>query len=249
MVKILLLLLGLSALPLQAEPKWVVGELSVHYPPFHMELGKPRRGIYADLTQALLHRVNISHRTRYFTFSRLKRAYNKGDVQISCCTNPAWWQDVGGVDNSLFSIPLLDIRDLWVFPRGYAFDPAGVLADKRIALIRAFGYRGLEDGQYIRMDFDDVDQQLDAVDRHEADAAIVNEWVLLWELQHKAYGLDQPQEQDRVSVHVVVRPEASHLLPLLNQTIEEMQDDGSFDAIIRSYLPDFRPTSLPSPML
>ncbi len=239
------LLLALLTAPVASEPVWLLGELSVHYPPFHMLLGQERRGIYADLAQAVLHHARIRHGTRYFTFKRLKRAYSKGDIALSCCTHPAWWEDVGGVDAELFSDPLLEIRDVWVFPRGYAFDPVADLVGKRVALIRAFGYRGLEQGPFERLDQDDVDQILEAVSTHQADAGVLNEWVLLWKLKEQPYALDRPVEQDRVSVHFVVRPEARHLLAPLNASIAALRRDGTLDRIIRSYLPDYRPVIFP----
>lgn len=245
-----LLLLGCFwVLPLLAEPPMVVGELSLHYPPFHFTADDERPGVYSEMVHAVLDRAGLEYQEQWLTYDQLKPAFKEGRISILCCSHPAWWEALGGIDHQLFSMPLAENRDLWIFPRGGAFNPVSELDGKRVALIRLFGYRGVNDERIERIDHDDVDQLLLTVSEKRADAGIVNEWVLLWELKKQALLLDLPQEQDRVTLHMLVGPQWRDQLPAINDAIDQLHGEGVFEQILRSYLPGYRPVEFPADQL
>ncbi len=229
-----------------AEEPLRVAQVSLHYPPFHFEAGADRLGVYPEMLRAVLEEIGQPFDVVSLDYPELKPAYRSGRIHIICCTHPAWWQDDPDLDYRLFSMPLADNRDLWIFPRGEPFNPISELAGKRVALIRSFVYQGVADALIERDDHEGVESLLAAVADGRADAGIVNEWVLLWELRRTPMPFDLPQEQDRVTLHLLVHRDWQALLSRLNDAVDRLQANGTFERIIRSYLPGYRPVIFPA---
>lgn len=191
-------------------------------------------GIYIDLFREVLNGAGIQFTLIPIPKQRARIMFERGEAMLSCCDNPSWRMRDEELKVQLFSDALHDTHDLYVFPKGKAFDTKD-LRMRHIALVRGYGYRASE---YFgtRFDLESESKVLEFLSLGRADVAIINENVLQnWMLTHPN-SVVPGKCHDNASLHIRVHRQRSDLLEPINQSIKRMIESGKREEILRKYL-------------
>ncbi len=232
---ILLLMLPVMALQAQTDTNepLILPIYDNDKPPLAYKEKGEYRGIYIDLFKAVLDEAGIRYRFVPMPASRNQRMFEQGKIAMACCVNPAWYKEPQQQQMQLFSYPLFYTQDMFVFPPGKTFsiDDLAVLRDKRVALVRGYGYIGSENFSE-RIDLKNEQAVLDFIALGRADVAIVNERALdYWLARHPGAVVKGPVH-DRATLHIQLHRNWHELLGPLNQAITTLLDTGTVEIIL-----------------
>lgn len=230
----LMLLLMLPVMALQAQTG--AGEpliLPIYdndKPPLAYKEKGEYRGIYIDLFKAVLDQAGIRYRFVPMPASRNQRMFEQGKIAMACCVNPAWYKEPQQQQMQFFSYPLFYTQDMFVFPAGKVFEinNLSALQDKRVALVRGYGYIGSENFAE-RIDLKNEHAVLSFIARGRADVAIINERIIdYWLARHPGAVVKGPVH-DRATLHIQLHRNWRNLLEPLNQAITSLRESGEID--------------------
>ncbi len=208
-----------------------------HQPPLVLLDDGAISGIYVDLFREILTRAGIAPRFVSVPKRRARIMFEEGESVLSCCDNPVWRTRPKEQQVQMFSVAFYNTRDVFVFPVGKRFeiDNLSTLSDKRVAVIRGYGYRGSEwFGE--RVDIAIESELLEFIALGRADVAIVNDDVAKLWLFENGPKVELGSYHDIASLHVRVHRKREDLLPKINEAIGDIIRDGTRDRIVNRYL-------------
>lgn len=207
-----------------------------HQPPLVILDENRRSGIYLDLYREILTRAGLKFEFFSVPKKRLRIMFEKGETFLTCCDNPAWRTRPLEQQVQLFSDPFYRTRDVFIFPPKQKFEVKNlsVLASKKVAVIRGYGYRG-EEWFGERLDLGRESELLAFVALGRADLGIINEDLAKAWLLENTGKLSLGDYHDIATLHVRVHRERQDLLPRINSAIDSMVQDGTRKRILSSY--------------
>jgi ABC-type amino acid transport substrate-binding protein len=232
----LCILLGLSFFPFaQAAEEITVPIYDQERAPLSMQIDGEPRGIYTDLFREILRLADIQPTLVPIPPMRRRVGFETQLYEISCCANPAWRQRPREQEIQLFSQQFYWTKDVFVFPKGKSFtlNNLSLLADKRVAVVRGFDYRGSEHfGE--RINYNNEVTLIRALALGRADVGIVNEDILSASPQ-RAH-VDVGPIHDEASLHIRIHRSREDLVDPINNAIERIIQNGKRDQIVKGYL-------------
>lgn len=221
--------------PLRAE-KLTIPIYERHQPPLVLFRNNEFSGIYIDLFREVLSRSGIEPVFEATPKMRARIQFEEGIAVLSCCDNPAWRARPKEQQVQMFSESFYTTRDIFIFPQGKTFPIHSLaqLSDKKVAVIRGYGYQGSEwFGE--RIDIGSESELLLFVSLGRADVGIVNEDVARHWLKAQGKAIDFGEYHDVATLHIRVHRSRMELLLAINKAITEMITDGTRDKIIARY--------------
>lgn len=191
-------------------------------------------GLYPDLFAAVLNRAGIGHTFRPVPQNRRRVEFANGDQVLDCCSNPAWRTQPREVAVQVFSDPIYETRDIFVFPKGKAFAITEMadLQTKSVAVVRGFGYAGSEwFGQ--RIDLDNEEALIKFVSLGRADVGISNDVIV--QASRFRDRIEIGPIHAEASLHIRVHRSRLDLLDPINAAISSLVLDGTIEDLERKY--------------
>ncbi|MCG7498851.1 transporter substrate-binding domain-containing protein [Vibrio sp. Of7-15] len=198
-------------------------------------------GIFSDVMKELGKRVQIELvASEPLPVLRAHKAFVEGDIILECCINPAWRQEDGQGEVSLWSETVMTAEEVLIFPKGksFIFSKPEDLSGKKVATIHGYAYFN---EQYFERD-DSVNNisLVRKVAQNRSDAGIIDRVELEY-----IYGHHEALEKTVVEIGPIfhfhelklrIHSSKPEWVEIFNNAIMEMHRDGTMDSIIDSYL-------------
>jgi len=204
-------------------------------PPLSIVKDGEASGIYPDLFREILKEAGLTPDLLPVPPMRRRIGFETQLYHLSCCANPAWRQRPREQEVQIFSKQFYWTRDIFVFPKGKAFevDKLSQLSDKLIATVRGFDYRGSEHfGD--RVNFQNEVTLMRGLALGRADVGIVNEDIFNASPQKKY--LEIGPVHDEASLHIRIHRARIDLVEPINKAIDKIITSGKRDQIVKDYL-------------
>ena len=196
-------------------------------------------GIYLDVFKKVLENAKIDYKFEPLPMQRRRKFFEEGKSYIDCCPSPNWRKSDAEAAVQLFSDPLFNSDDLYIFPKGKAFKVPNIdiLGQKKVAIIRGYGYKGMAIFKDKAMQLNSEDELIGFIEKGRADVGIVNGFVLnYWLKTHPNTQLDVGEIHESTSLHIRIHKAKKELLPSINQAITKLKGSGEIDQILKKYM-------------
>lgn len=200
-------------------------------------VGEHIYGIHADIFKKVLLQSGIKFSFQPTPHLRRRLLFEAGEVVIDCCSNPAWRQRPLESKLQLFSIPIDESADHYIFnqDKQLQVNAFSDLKDKVVGVIRGFSYSGSEYfGHTVKVKTEK--QLLELVNLQRVDLAIVNKHVAKYYVNKKQLNIVIGPLHDKKTLHIRLHKSYAELLPKINRSIELLVQSGEKDSIIKRYL-------------
>lgn len=200
-------------------------------------VGEHYSGIYAEIFKAVLTRAGLSFNFQPTPNSRRRLLFEEGEVIIDCCANPEWRQRPLEKKYQLFTLPIDESADHYIFNRAKQLD-VNAYSDLKahvVGVIRGFSYSGSElFGHTVEVKTEE--QLLEMVNLKRVDLAIMNKHVAEYYIKKKQLNLAIGPLHEKKTLHIRLHKSNAELLPKLNKIIKELVDSGERERLIKKYL-------------
>lgn len=209
-------------------------------PMAQIENDQPTQGIMLDIMLSLARHVGQPAEFIVLARARLQNALRHGEVDIRCFVAQSWIADTA--DDYIWSLPLLELRDVLVSPRNgmEPFNPHA-LAQQPIGTVLGYIYPSLESmfdaGQLQRNDVRSQEQVLHMLRAGRFDYAVSNQLTLDWFNRH----LKPEQHLHAVAVlqeHALgclIRNDPKLPIQTILGALTQMKNSGEIEQIILRY--------------
>lgn len=208
-------------------------------PMIHIENGKATGGILFDLQTRLAQKVGRSAEMLVMPRLRVQTMMLRGELDVRCNTNPQWMQTA--YHQYIWSVPFMDQRDLIVsYYDAPDLDMTGLVGE-RLGTVLGFRYPSLDalfdNGQLVRDEGRTQDLVLEKLQAGRYQYAVSSQLSLDWfnRNQRPEQRLREVAEIAADPLSCVVRDAPDVPTQALLHALEQMQQDGEFEAIIARY--------------
>ncbi|KAF7788712.1 hypothetical protein PRUB_a1758 [Pseudoalteromonas rubra] len=210
--------------------KYSISGSGTFYPYFTNDPQHP--GILPDLVTRILTQSALAGENIVLPAKRTNRYLESGKIDFDLIS-PAWLKASQLTDPQfVFSDAMLLIRE-YVVTRA-ATTPVNSLAGRMVGTVRGYYYH--DDDEFVRADFESERALLQALKKGRIDMAIIGDLpAQYWSAQDKVT-LHFNQLHSQGTLHIRLRAEHAHLLPVLNRAIQTLRDTGQITRIETDYL-------------
>jgi len=194
-------------------------------------------GIYTELFTAVLKHAGIDYELHPVPPLRKRAMFEDGEMAVSCCSNPAWRNREQEIAVQLFSLPIYESADHFIFKRAQPFtiQTPSDLKNRVVGTVRGFTYPGSEFfGTDVKVQTEEV--LLEMLHLGRVDLAIVNKDVAAYYIKKNGLDLVIGPVHDKHTLHIRVHRSYDFLLPKINDAISHVITSGQRDTIIRRHL-------------
>ncbi|MFC3093848.1 substrate-binding periplasmic protein [Alteromonas sediminis] len=194
-------------------------------------------GIYAELFTAVLKQADIDFELFPVPAMRKRIMFENGEMALSCCSNPAWRNRQKELQVQLFSLPIYESTDHYIFNSNQIFNIAAPsdLKTRVVGTVRGFTY---PDSEWFGTDIkvQTEEKLLELLHLGRVEVAIVNKEVAEYYINKNGWALTIGPEHDKHALHIRVHKQHAALLPSINQAITQTIRSGRRDQIIKRHL-------------
>lgn len=198
-------------------------------------------GIFSDVMKELGKRVEIELvESEPLPVIRAHKAFVDGDIVLECCINPAWRQEDGQGEVSLWTDTVMTVEEVLIFPKNksFTFNKPEDLSGKKVATIHGYAYFN---EQYFERD-DSINNisLVRKVAQNRSDVGIIDRNELEYIYRHHTALKNTVIEIGPIfhfhELKLRIHTNRSEWVEIFNKAITEMHRDGTMDLIIQSYL-------------
>lgn len=208
-------------------------------PMIRLKSGHPTDGILYDLHLRIAEKLGRKAEQPVMSRARIQASMAEGVVDVSCYMNPAWLT----VDHASYrwSVPFMTQRSILVARPDTPAARLSSLRGQRIGTVLGFYYpeadASFRDGTLIRDDARTENQVLEKLAARREDYAISTQVALDWFNRNKPAErrLLVVEQLSAFPIHCIVRDEPDVPAREILDAMQQMQDDGEFDAILARY--------------
>ncbi|MEC4088435.1 MULTISPECIES: substrate-binding periplasmic protein [Pseudoalteromonas] len=210
--------------------KYSISGSGTFYPYFTNNPQHP--GILPDLVARILTQSAIEGENIVLPAKRTNRYLESGKIDFDLIS-PAWLKASQLTDpRFVFSDAMLPIRE-YVVTRAPA-PSLNNLSGRMVGTVRGYYYH--DDDEFVRVDFESERALIQALNKGRIDIAILGDLpAQYWSAQDNV-ALHFNQLHSHGTLHIRLRAEHAHLLPVLNQAIQTLRDSGQITQIETDYL-------------
>ncbi|KNC68841.1 substrate-binding periplasmic protein [Pseudoalteromonas ardens] len=210
--------------------KYSISGSGTFYPYFTNDSQHP--GILPELVSRILTQSALEGENIVLPTKRTNRYLASGKIDFDLIS-PAWLKASQLTDPQfVFSDPMLTIRE-YVVTR-VATTPINSLAGRMVGTVRGYYYH--DDNEFVRVDFESERALIQALNKGRIDIAIIGDLpAQYWSAQDNV-ALHFNQLHSHGALHIRLRAEHAHLLPILNKAIQTLRDAGQITRIETDYL-------------
>ncbi|MDF2179377.1 transporter substrate-binding domain-containing protein [Aliiglaciecola sp. CAU 1673] len=210
-------------------------------PPYTLFDGNKPQGIFADLFARIEEISDLKFELMTYPVARGLAEFDAGNVDIEPGVNPDWRRHMRVL--GVFSIPYAISEEVVVFAPGklVAVNEPADLFDKVVGIVRGFSYprfdAAFSTGLITRLDnlsYDLLAEQL-LLGRLNQIFIGLNTILYFQKMRPEYQALEVGDVVDSQQVMLRIHPSKEHLLPVINQALEQMKTDGEIEAIYARY--------------
>lgn len=187
-------------------------------------------GILSELVPQILAKANITGNAVTLPPKRTVAALENGELDFDI-VSPAWFlgQDVGA--QFVLSRPIMEVREYYVSLPGKSFveptpeTPMGTVA----------GYYYHDSYKYKRVDLRSEKELVIALNKQRFDYALIGDLPAKYWAKKLKTPIKLGPLHSKGMLHIRLNRRKQHLLPKLNQAIEELEKQGVLQALIEKY--------------
>lgn len=233
----LILLLLVSIFDAQAKEKWILPIPDHVRPPFSYQTDQGYQGIFVDLMQEVAQRIDVVIEEKTYPIVRRRELFVRGDLVITCCVNPVWRDKPEEKAVQLFSDPIYNSREMFLFPPQKAFPipTPEALQNKTVVTIKGFNYLG-EEHFGARLDVRDPEQIVHMVARGRGDVGLLQYEVAKYHAAVQGVDIIIGPIHHAAPLHIRLhKSKAAHMVKI-NKAIAEMKANGIIKQIFEKYM-------------
>ncbi|MEH6630480.1 MAG: transporter substrate-binding domain-containing protein [Halopseudomonas aestusnigri] len=209
--------------------QWVLGIPKDDRPPLTYTKDGKHVGLIIDIVSEIGRRIGVDITTEVVGAPERRAGFVEGKYLIECCIIEGWRTRPEEQAVQLFSSPVLQIQDIFIFPPQQAFpiQNMAALKDRKIGTIRGYSYKG-ERNFGSRIDHESVMPLLESIAQGKVDVGIFQRRAAAFHSRKNNLNLTFGSMHHEVQASIRLHKSKAHFLPAINEAIKAMEKDGSF---------------------
>ncbi|MBA6264963.1 MAG: transporter substrate-binding domain-containing protein [Colwellia sp.] len=205
------------ALSFEGHPPYSFGEIE-------------HRGIYVEVFQEIFKLTPYQLEFVYLSSARIRSSFIEGKIDIECCPIAEWRSSESTI--SLYSQPLFETEDVFVFPQGQ-LRKIDALANETIATIKGYGYAF--DTVFNRYDVESELKLLKLIEGNRLNVGIADQTIVNYLSNIHQLNIETGQVHEHSIRPLRIQKSKAHIVPVINQAINKLKQQGKIRAIINKY--------------
>ncbi len=225
-------LISISFSSVSYAEQWVLGIPKDDRPPLTYTQDCKHVGLIIDIVSEVGRRIGVEITTEVVAASERRAGFIKGKYLIECCIIEGWRTRPEEQAVQLFSSPVLQIQDIFIFPPQQAFSipDMAALKDRKIGTIRGYSYKG-ERNFGSRIDHESVMPLLESIAQGKVDVGIFQRRAAAFHSRQSNLNLTFGPMHHEVQAGIRLHKSKAHFLSAINEAIKAMEKDGSFKSL------------------
>ncbi|WP_419901335.1 substrate-binding periplasmic protein [Kiloniella sp.] len=212
--------------------QWVLGIPKDDRPPLTYTQDGKHVGLIIDIVREVGRRIDVDIKIEVVGASERRKGFVKGQYVIECCIIEGWRTRPEEIAIQLFSDPVLQIQDIFIFPPHQAFPISSMesLKDKEVGTIRGYSYKG-EENFGSRVDHESVLPLLQGISSGRVDVGIFQRRAAAFHSRQSKLNLTFGPLHHEVQASIRLHKNKAEYLPEINAAIRDMYSDGTFKSL------------------